>query len=1251
MRVVHKGLLIVAVPLVLELLVLLFSGILLIETDKAHHTEAKNRILSETAFRLLNTELNALLMVLKTWQNRDTDEKIGIEKLYFKTSELQSVMTVTEPDSKKASKAKKVFLQTSIDTMKDLKYVGDLADEGFTLMNFMKLEQIQRDTLGGMSEISSRFLQLHAELNKQLKLAQDRMKLLERLQLTGSVITFIMTGAVAVILIYYYKRTFVKPILTIRSNIESYSENRPISPRLRSSDEIGQFDEAFHQMIAQLKQSSEREQSLFENSSDMIGILNRDLTFQKINFALTRITGYSRDEVINKSVKTLFTDNAYEKLESLARAQSFECELQTKSSSGQPINMVWSFAWIETLGEWCFIARDVSEEKKVARLKEEFLKLIANDLQHPLESISEEYQQLSLGTYGDLPEQAVSRVRTAIRTLNRMVSLVGELLQLERLNGETESPNKQEHLVKGLLETATHDLSALAQQKRVHISVECDSSLHCHVDADKIIRVLVNFLSNAIKFSNAEQTIEIKAYSIKKESVATIRFEVVDHGPGMNEESAAKLFKAYAQLDAKHGKRGEGTGLGLVISQRLVEQHGGIIGVKSTLGKGSIFWFELPVLNSTESIAPGSAHSLTTLTLQGKDVANTISSPDENNSEDATAPANRKKDNKVITNVQSESGSFSANLSLWKKAGVLIGIPITFQIIFSIAMLGYGIQASSELEKQLREHSLVNSATSLMTTFFSEIVTGAPQESDGNLIWIGKLDSIKQMPAKLRKFEQEAKNDEVARLYVNDFTKAIENEIPFIAENKKERLNKRIAVALVRIEASIGQRMENLLNAVELRNKLSPETLSNIRKLQTQLIFGALFANIAIASLLALFFGSDLSRRVLILADNTERFSKGLPLTSPLPGTDEIAELDKSFHAMATKLREAREKESAFLNNSSNLICSISDEYQLTVVNGTFSTYTEKPVQDLISNSILAFIPEDSQKAFMKDLDAAKNSQKPVQFESNLGLASGKHCDLLWSVKWSPDQKSFFCVTYDISKKKDLERLRKEFVALISHDLRAPITTISGTSSLFLNNAFGSIPEQSRAVLSNVIKQCSQIIELVNDLLDLEKLEARQMNLQLELLDIEAVLKPLIEEKKIQFLKSELSDERMLMLDPERFSFAISAIVNECAEAFESGTFSLLKTQKEERSTCRIMLHFQKAVDDRILEILIEKLTGRQQTDLTSTGSRLKVPLAIRILEAHNCSMQVDLTDYDSMIVAIDVPISARSLATLNHLA
>src|SRR5262249_51516786 len=139
---------------------------------------------------------------------------------------------------------------------------------------------------------------------------------------------------------------------------------------------------------------------------------------------------------------------------------------------------------------------------------------------------------------------------------------------------------------------AIESVANLAEQKNITIEQYLHGSSKILADKDRLCQVLINFLSNAIKYSPEQGTIKVVVESIGDE---LIKFSVIDKGRGIPDEKLEKIFDRFVQVEESDATDKGGSGLGLAISKAIVEQHGGTIGVGSVMGRGSEFWFKLPL--------------------------------------------------------------------------------------------------------------------------------------------------------------------------------------------------------------------------------------------------------------------------------------------------------------------------------------------------------------------------------------------------------------------------------------------------------------------------------------------------------------------------------------------------------------------------------------------------------------------------------------------------------------------------------
>jgi signal transduction histidine kinase len=225
--------------------------------------------------------------------------------------------------------------------------------------------------------------------------------------------------------------------------------------------------------------------------------------------------------------------------------------------------------------------------KEVERMKKEFVAMVSHDLRTPLTSIQALLTLLETGVLVELPDKARNRIEGGQSEITRLISLVNELLDIERMEGGKLDLEFNLAPLSKIIARSVQSVNSLSESRRIGISYpETDEQLY--VDEDRIVQVIVNILSNAIKFSPDDSRISITMSGDKDK----VLIKITDQGRGIPLEHRASIFNRFQQVELGDNRRG--TGLGLAICKTIIEQHGGTIGVESAMGRGSTFWFTLP---------------------------------------------------------------------------------------------------------------------------------------------------------------------------------------------------------------------------------------------------------------------------------------------------------------------------------------------------------------------------------------------------------------------------------------------------------------------------------------------------------------------------------------------------------------------------------------------------------------------------------------------------------------------------------
>jgi signal transduction histidine kinase len=235
--------------------------------------------------------------------------------------------------------------------------------------------------------------------------------------------------------------------------------------------------------------------------------------------------------------------------------------------------------------------RYASERKRLERMKDEFVSTVSHELRTPLTSIAGSLGLLTSKAAGALSGPAARLLEIAHSNSLRLVRLVNDILDIEKLDSGHVVFNLRRVEVRSLVQESIDAIEDFAQDLGVRIGIVASPAVHeVRADADRLAQVVTNLLSNAVKFSppNSEVVVTIE------NRAGSVRISVRDHGPGIAAEFKSRVFERFAQADATNARRKGGTGLGLSIVKEIVGQLAGEVGFDDAAGGGTVFHVELP---------------------------------------------------------------------------------------------------------------------------------------------------------------------------------------------------------------------------------------------------------------------------------------------------------------------------------------------------------------------------------------------------------------------------------------------------------------------------------------------------------------------------------------------------------------------------------------------------------------------------------------------------------------------------------
>jgi len=360
------------------------------------------------------------------------------------------------------------------------------------------------------------------------------------------------------------------------------------------------LDTSFREMGEEKKQTEDVVHSMAEG----VIMVNKKGEIMLMNPAAEKLLGVKKEDKIGRSI---LSDLKEEQLVSMVQqpidgAKSKEIVIQSQNDQVKKV-LLASNAVIEsedgkTVG-FVSVLSDVTKQKELEALKEEFLANVSHDLRTPLTCIRGSLQLLGDTASDPLSKNQEKNVAMALRNIERLSRLINDLLDLSKLEAKKFTMKPTLFHADDLVQALVNEFGAWSKTKGITLLMDLEKTLEIEADQDRISQVLTNLIGNALKFTPSGGTVTVvgkRTADLKK-----IELGVRDTGPGIAEKDFKSLFEKFSRIESQAMQGVSGTGLGLTIAKEIVELHGGRIWVESEEGKGSYFVFELPITTGSAS--------------------------------------------------------------------------------------------------------------------------------------------------------------------------------------------------------------------------------------------------------------------------------------------------------------------------------------------------------------------------------------------------------------------------------------------------------------------------------------------------------------------------------------------------------------------------------------------------------------------------------------------------------------------------
>ncbi|MBD3181426.1 PAS domain S-box protein [Candidatus Poribacteria bacterium] len=363
------------------------------------------------------------------------------------------------------------------------------------------------------------------------------------------------------------------------------------------------FDSARRKQAEQaLKDSEEKLRLFMDSAADSFTLWDSELNLIDLNNASMKYfpEARSKDEVIGISIKGFrpcFEEDICKKFfEVIRTGKTFTTETEVNCPDiGYLFLEIRVFKVGNGLGMICM---DVTERKEMEKMKSEFVSIVSHELRSPLTAIMNSLTLLSTGDVGELPNIAKRMVEIAHRNSQRLLRLINDMLDIKKIEAGRMEFRMQPVDLKLVIQQSIESNSAYAEELEVGLKVENDiPDVKVNVDVDRLIQVLTNLITNAIKYSKSNSSVTITASNHN----GFVRVDVIDSGPGIPIEFRDKVFEKFSQAKLSGARKKDGSGLGLSIAKAITEAMKGEIGFETKINVGTDFYFKLPIYRSEDT--------------------------------------------------------------------------------------------------------------------------------------------------------------------------------------------------------------------------------------------------------------------------------------------------------------------------------------------------------------------------------------------------------------------------------------------------------------------------------------------------------------------------------------------------------------------------------------------------------------------------------------------------------------------------
>ncbi len=595
------------------------------------------------------------------------------------------------------------------------------------------------------------------------------------------------------------------------------------------------------------------------------------------------------------------------------------------------------------------------------------------------------------------------------------------------------------------------------------------------------------------------------------------------------------------------------------------------------------------------------------------------------------------------------------SLTIPQKAFLIVSLPLAFQIVFACTLFSMLNQAEVERQQEasVREYGQhLNSILKLLLERGTSTVIAHVSRSD--VFWQRTRTLQQRLYVEEREITALSQNSPARMQFLSQFLTLLakcQTQLDISKRYAANHESAKAAIALVQMGTAID-RLSSLVETVSSQQTVleieKKESQARLRKQTAQIIYLGVFANFAMAAFLVWYFNQTITRQFRKVTDNALRFAAGKTLTPRMRGYDELAVLDRTIISMAQSIDELRANERRLLDKTLDVICSITEKGVFVNINPACQTQWGASQDALIGARIDRVLHPDDLLLFREAMAQACQIEREVMVKCRVLTVLDGPRFVSWSLQWSEEDKLMFCIVHDISEKVAMEQLKDDFTAMVGHDLKVPINSLGLMHDMLLKGVYGELTEKARQRLVEAKQTTKKLLHLIDELLDLHKLETAELILEREPVEIhslfaetDAQVRELAREKHIEVIYQLSESQPAINVDGMRVLQVLVNLVSNAIKFAPELSRVEVEFKKIENAVCFSVRDSGPGVPVTLRPVVFDKFsTFSTAANRNREGRGLGLAICKLIVEKHNGTLELHCPAEGGSVFSFIIPTS-----------